>query len=59
MCQRYKPLVSLATSGIASNQARLAALNHERAAEEAAGHISWLRPDYQIPRFRKKDAVTK
>ncbi len=31
--------------------ARLVALNHERAAEEAEGHIRWLRPDYQIPRF--------
>lgn len=30
---------------------RLVALNHERAAEEAAGTIRWLRPDYQIPRF--------
>ncbi|WP_049721227.1 class I SAM-dependent DNA methyltransferase [Gilvimarinus polysaccharolyticus] len=28
---------------------RLVALNHERAAEEAAGHIRWLRPDYQAP----------
>jgi hypothetical protein len=31
--------------------ARLVALNAERAAEEAAGHVRWLRPDYQIPRF--------
>ena len=31
--------------------ARLVALNHRRAAEEAEGHIRWLRPDYQIPRF--------
>ena len=31
--------------------ARLVALNAERAAEEAAGTIRWLRPDYQIPRF--------
>ena len=30
---------------------RLVALNHARAAEEAAGTIRWLRPDYQIPRF--------
>lgn len=29
--------------------ARLVALNRERAAEEAAGHIRWLRPDYQAP----------
>ncbi len=33
--------------------ARLVALNAERAAEEAAGHVRWLRPDYQIPRFDK------
>ncbi len=31
--------------------ARLARLNAERAAEEKAGTIRWLRPDYQIPRF--------
>jgi len=31
--------------------ARLVALNKERAAEEAKGHVRWLRPDYQIPRF--------
>jgi len=30
---------------------RLVALNAERAAEEAAGQVRWLRPDYQIPRF--------
>lgn len=36
--------------------ARLVALNHERAEEERNGHIRWLRPDYQIPRFgAKKD----
>ena len=29
------------------------ALNAERAKEEAAGHVRWLRPDYQIPRFAK------
>lgn len=28
---------------------RLVDLNAERAAEEAAGHIRWLRPDYQAP----------
>ena len=28
---------------------RLVALNHERAAEEKRGLISWLRPDYQNP----------
>ena len=31
--------------------ARLLALNAERAAEEAAGQVRWLRPDYQRPRF--------
>ncbi|MCA3574385.1 MAG: class I SAM-dependent DNA methyltransferase [Aestuariivirga sp.] len=30
---------------------RLVALNKQRAAEEAKGHVRWLRPDYQIPRF--------
>ncbi|NGN42559.1 class I SAM-dependent DNA methyltransferase [Mesorhizobium sp. CGMCC 1.15528] len=32
---------------------RLVALNAERAREEAAGHVRWLRPAYQIPRFDK------
>ena len=32
---------------------RLVALNAGRAKEEAAGHVRWLRPDYQIPRFAK------
>jgi hypothetical protein len=32
---------------------KLVALNHERAAEERRGHVRWLRPDYQIPRFGK------
>jgi hypothetical protein len=35
---------------------RLVALNAERAKEEAAGHVRWLRPDYQIPRFAKSAA---
>ena len=30
---------------------RLVALNKERAQEEARGHVRWLRPEYQIPRF--------
>ena len=30
---------------------RLVALNAARAAEEKAGTVRWLRPDYQIPRF--------
>jgi len=33
--------------------ARLVALNAERAREEARGHVRWLRPDYQEPRFGK------
>ena len=32
---------------------RLVALNHERAAKERRGHVRWLRPDYQVPRFGK------
>ncbi|HVW55043.1 MAG TPA: DNA methyltransferase [Rhizobiaceae bacterium] len=32
---------------------KLVALNAERAREEEAGHVRWLRPDYQIPRFAK------
>ena len=36
--------------------ARLVALNAERAAEEAAGTVRWLRPDYQRPRFGAKPA---
>jgi hypothetical protein len=34
--------------------ARLLALNHARAAEEAAGTVRWLRPEYQIPRYGSK-----
>ena len=30
---------------------RLVALHDQRVTEEAAGHVRWLRPDYQIPRF--------
>ncbi|MFY9686157.1 MAG: class I SAM-dependent DNA methyltransferase, partial [Pseudolabrys sp.] len=32
---------------------KLVALNRERVAEERRGHVRWLRPDYQIPRFGK------
>jgi len=42
------------TLGPSEIVARLVALNHERAAEEKAGQIRWLRPDYQEPRFGKK-----
>ena len=38
---------------------RLVALNAERAAEEAAGHVRWLRPDDQIPRFAKAAAAAR
>lgn len=37
--------------------ARLVALNAERAEEEAAGHVRWLRSDYQIPRFARGAAA--
>ena len=33
---------------------RLVALNHERATEEAAGQIRWLRPEYQKKRLEEK-----
>ena len=36
---------------------RLVALNAERAAEEAAGHICWLRPEYQDPARRNADPL--
>ena len=36
---------------------RLVALNRERAAEEAAGHVRWLRPDYQNPDGRAAGAA--
>ena len=39
--------------------ARLVALNAERAKEEAAGLVRWLRPDYQIPRFGKRVAAAQ
>jgi hypothetical protein len=38
--------------------ARLVALNAERRAQEAAGHVLWLRPDYQAPRYAKTPQVT-
>ncbi|BAM03848.1 class I SAM-dependent DNA methyltransferase [Phycisphaera mikurensis] len=36
---------------------RLVALNAERAAEEATGHVRWLRPDFQNP--QGKEATTE
>jgi hypothetical protein len=48
------------TLGPSEIVARLVALNQERAAEEKKGKIRWLRPDYQKPRFGKKEKpVTK
>lgn len=38
---------------------RLVDLNKERAAEEAAGHIRWLRPDYQNPEGKQAEAKGK
>ncbi|MCY0148672.1 class I SAM-dependent DNA methyltransferase [Hoeflea sp. G2-23] len=35
---------------------RLVSLNKERTAEEAAGHIRWLRPDYQNPEGKHAEA---
>lgn len=39
--------------------ARLVALNAERHAEERAGKVRWLRPDYQIPRAGLTQLATK
>ena len=36
---------------------RVVALNAARAAEETAGTIRWLRPEYQIPRFAKEKSA--
>ena len=36
---------------------RLVDLNHERAAEEARGHIRWLRPEYQNPEGKAAEAA--
>ena len=53
VAEAYGWPTDLAPAGIV---ARLVALNAERAAEEKAGHIRWLRPDYQVPRFGAKKA---
>ena len=37
--------------------ARLVALNAERVAEEARGHIHWLRPEFQAPKDTSRPAV--
>ena len=46
VCDAYGWPVTLTDEEIL---ARLVALNAERAAEEAQGHIRWLRPKYQAP----------
>lgn len=38
---------------------RLVALNLERHEEEKRGHVRWLRPDFQIPRFAPKTSKAK
>ncbi|MBD8877763.1 class I SAM-dependent DNA methyltransferase [Roseibium polysiphoniae] len=38
---------------------KLVDLNKERAAEEASGHIRWLRPDYQNPEGKQAEAKAK
>ncbi|MEY2927707.1 MAG: hypothetical protein RL367_2184, partial [Pseudomonadota bacterium] len=42
----------------ASIVSRLVALNAVRTAEEAAGEVRWIRPDYQIPRFKPASAAS-
>jgi hypothetical protein len=37
---------------------RLVGLHDERVAEERAGKVRWLRPDYQVPRFASEGATT-
>jgi hypothetical protein len=37
---------------------RLVALHDERVEEERRGHVRWLRPDYQIPRFGRESGGT-
>jgi hypothetical protein len=39
--------------------ARLVALNAERVAEEARGHIRWLRPEFQAPRDTRRAMQTE
>src|SRR5690606_23160073 len=51
VCAAYGWPVDLSDEEILS---RLVALNAERAAEEAAGHVRWLRPDYQNPAGRSE-----
>ena len=55
---QFSPLVYGWPEGLSDDEIlhRLVALNRERAAEEARGHIRWLRPDYQNPAGR---TVTK
>ena len=39
--------------------ARVVALNAERAAEEANGHVRWLRPEFQAPEDARRPAVQR
>lgn len=39
--------------------ARVVALNAERAAEEAEGHVRWLRPEFQAPEEMRRRAVQR
>jgi hypothetical protein len=39
--------------------ARVVALNAARAAEEAEGHVQWLRPDFQAPEEARRPAVQR
>lgn len=38
---------------------RLLSLNRQRTAEEAKGDVRWLRPEYQIPRFRSPEEIKR
>ncbi|MCA9112127.1 MAG: hypothetical protein KDA52_19390 [Planctomycetaceae bacterium] len=49
VCEAYGWPVDIADEEILQ---RLVDLNHERAAEEAQGHIRWLRPEFQNPALR-------
>ena len=50
VAEAYTWPTDLSTDEILS---RLVALNAERAAEEAQGHVRWLRPSYQAPQGTK------
>ena len=50
------PANSLADSEIV---ARIVALNAQRAAEEAEGHIRWLRPEFQAPEETRRRTIQR